>query len=157
MLSLIAAISKNNCIGKNGELPWSLPEDMKHFKEVTMGKAVIMGRKTWESIPEKFRPLKGREYIVITRQENYTVPEGVHVFHSLDEAINKNKDQETICIGGGELYKQVMEKADILYMTYIDRTVNECDTFFPHIDLNLWKERERDDRDGFSFVTYKRR
>ena len=85
-LSLIAALSENNCIGKQNALPWYLPEDLKHFKTITTDKIVLMGRKTWESLPEKFRPLPNRTNIIITRQTDFSVPESVHVFASIDEA-----------------------------------------------------------------------
>lgn len=156
-LSLIAAVSKNNCIGKNGELPWHIPEDMKHFKAVTKDKVVLMGRKTWESIPEKFRPLPKRKNVIITRKEDYRAPEDVDVFHSVKEALDSYKDQNIICIGGGEIYSLCMKDADRLYMTHIDKQVDACDTFFPHIDTEIWKETEREDHDGFSFVTYERK
>jgi dihydrofolate reductase len=156
-LSLIAAVSKNHCIGKDGELPWHLPEDMKHFKDLTIGKVVLMGRKTWESIPEKFRPLPRRTNVIVTRQMDYAAPEGVEVFHALDEALAAHKNDDVICIGGGELYREVIEKADTLHMTHIDREVYDCDTFFPEIDPAIWRESARDERDGFSFVTYERK
>lgn len=155
-LSLVAAVSSNQCIGVQGRLPWDLPDDMKHFKEVTMGKTVLMGRKTWESIPEKFRPLPGRNNIVITRQDMYPVPDEVEVSHSLDAVLRAHQSDDLICIGGGELYRQVMEKAEKLFITHVDQVVEACDAFFPKIDPTVWKETEREDHAGFSFVTYER-
>lgn len=154
-LSLIAGISKNNCIGKNGQLPWNIPEDLKHFREMTAGKTVLMGRKTWESLPEKFRPLPKRTNIIITRQTDYPVPVGVEVYATIDEATAKHPDEEIMVIGGAEIYRQTIAKADTLYMTHIDQTV-DGDAFFPEIDLNVWKEQEREDHEGYSFVTYKK-
>lgn len=154
-LSLIAAIAENNCIGKGGELPWNIPEDMKHFKDVTTGHPVLMGRKTWESIPEKFRPLPKRKNIIITRQTDYAIPVDVKLYSSIEDAMNAHADEEIMVIGGAEIYKQTIDIADTLYITHVARTV-DGDAFFPDIDDAVWKETERDDRDGFSFVTYKR-
>lgn len=153
MISLIAAISQNNCIGKNGTLPWHLPEDMQHFKKITSGKTVFMGRKTWESIPDKFRPLPGRKNAVITRQEKYSVPDGVEIYASIDAALKHLRDEDVCVIGGGEIYTQTIAKADTLYITHVDQDV-DGDAFFPEIDMTIWKEHGRDDREGYSFVTY---
>ncbi len=154
-ISLIAAISENNCIGKDGDLPWHLPEDMKHFKEKTKGKIVLMGRKTWESIPEKFRPLPHRKNIVITRNPEYAVPKDVDLFQNINDAISKYPNQEIVVIGGGQIYNQTMDIADTLYITHVHEQVNG-DAFFPEIDLNTWHETERDERDNLAFVTYKK-
>ncbi|OGL74429.1 diacylglycerol kinase [Candidatus Uhrbacteria bacterium RIFCSPHIGHO2_12_FULL_60_25] len=151
-ITLIAAISKNNVIGTEGRLPWHIPEDMKHFKTLTMGKVVLMGRKTWESIPEKFRPLPGRTNVIITRQPDYPVPTGVQTFQSTDDAL-KN---DVMVIGGAEIYRQTIDRADRLEITYVDRVI-EGDATFPAIDPSVWKEIAREDRDGLSFVTYARR
>ncbi len=155
-LSIVVAVSKNHCIGKNGKLPWRIPEDMRHFRDLTMGKIVIMGRKTWESIPEKFRPLPGRKNIVITRQEHYTVPDNVEVFNDLDHALLAHRGEDKVCIGGGEIYKQCMKTADLLYITHVDQEVKDGDAFFEPINKKDWKEKEREDHEGFSFVTYER-
>lgn len=155
-LSIIAAVSANNCIGKNGELPWHIPEDMKHMKAITMGKVLIMGRKTWESIPEKFRPLPGRKNVIITRQENYPAPDTVPVFHELDHALAAHRGMEVICFGGSALYEACMPIADRLYITHVHKEVDACDAFFPRIDPEIWKETEREDHEAFSFVTYER-
>ncbi len=155
MITLIAGIAQNNCIGKNGTLPWHLPEDLKHFKELTTNKTVIMGRKTWESLPEKFRPLPNRKNVVITRQDDYTVPEGVLTFSSTTDAFAQLSTEDVFIIGGAELYKQTIDHADALEITHIDQTV-EGDAFFPEIDLSVWKEVWRENHDGFSFVRYER-
>lgn len=155
-LSLIAGISQNNCIGLNGQLPWHIPEDLKHFREVTSGKTVLMGRKTWESLPEKFRPLPNRINIVITRQTDYSVPAGVEVYATIDEAVAAHPNEEIMVIGGAEIYKQTIDKAEKLYVTHVNQAV-DGDAFFPTIDLTVWQENEREDRDGFSFVTYTRK
>ena len=96
-VTLVAAVAKNGCIGKDGHLPWHLPEDMKHFKELTTGKVVVMGRKTWESLPEKFRPLPDRKNVVVTRQEGYGVPAGVELTSNLEDYLDLNFDEE-ICV-----------------------------------------------------------
>lgn len=155
MLSLIAAISENNCIGKSNSIPWYLPEDLKHFKKLTTGKVVVMGRKTWESIPEKFRPLPNRKNVVITRNTQLVFPSGVEVYQNIKEALRKHQNEEVVIIGGGELYTQTIESADTLYITHVHRMV-EGDIFFPQIDTKLWKEVDREDHQEFSFVTYKR-
>ena len=153
MLSLIAAISENNCIGKDNALLWNIREDMKHFKDVTSGNIVLMGRNTWESIPEKFRPLPNRKNIVITRDMNYEVPEGVEIYSSIDEALEKYKNENVFIIGGASIYKQTIEIADQLFITEVHQ-VFEGDAFFPEIDKNVWQEVEREDYEGFSFVEY---
>jgi len=156
MLSLIAAISENNCIGKDNSLPWNIPEDMKHFKDITTGHIVLMGRNTWESIPEKFRPLPNRKNIVITRDIKYMVPEGVEVYSSIDEALEKYKNENVFIIGGASIYKQTIDQADKLYITEVHQQV-DGDAFFPEIDKNVWQEVEREDHEGFSFVRYIRK
>lgn len=162
ILSLIAAIGKNNELGKENKLLFSLPEDMKHFKEVTTGHPVLMGRKTFESIG---RPLPNRRNIVITRDMNYQA-DGIEVVHSLDEALeqSKNTEEEIFVIGGGEMYKQALPFADKLYLTFVETSVDNADTFFPEFDANEWEEvsKERHEADDkhqwpFTFVEYKRK
>lgn len=161
ILSLIVAASENNVIGKNNVLPWKLPDDLRHFREMTKGKPIIMGRKTFESIG---RALPDRLNIVITRQEDYE-REGVVRAESLDDAIDIAKEsnaQETCVIGGGEIYKQAMEKADRIYLTQVHATL-EGDTYFPEIDESVWaiaskEEHSKDDAHEyeFTFITYQR-
>ncbi len=153
MLTLIAAISKNNCIGKDGKLPWSLPEDMKHFKDITSGKTVLMGRKTWESLPERFRPLPNRHNIVITRQVGYVVPEGVDRYTSVTDALADHAADDLVVIGGAEIYVQTIGQADVLEITSVDQIV-EGDAFFPTIEPTQWQEVSRQDHPGFSFIRY---
>ncbi len=155
-ITLVAAISKNNCIGKNGELPWNISEDLKRVKALTLGKVLIMGRNTWESIPEKYRPLPGRTNIVITRNTDYTLPEEVERFTSIAEAIDAYKSEEIVSFGGEGIFREMITYADTLEITYVDQTVDLCDAYFPEIDMNVWKEVWREDHDGFSFVTYTR-
>lgn len=153
MITLVAALSQNNCIGNNGKLPWHIKEDMEHFKRITARHIVLMGRKTWESIPEKFRPLLDRKNIVISRQESYIVPEGVEVYSTLEGALQKYPNENIMVIGGAEIYKQVFPQANILEITHVHAHV-EGDAFFPEIDRNIWQEKKREDFEKFSFVTY---
>ncbi|MCC6563764.1 dihydrofolate reductase [Candidatus Uhrbacteria bacterium] len=156
MIILVAAVAKNGCIGNQGQLVWRNKEDMAHFKEVTTGKAVVMGRKTWESIPPKFRPLVGRLNVVITRQAAYQLPEGVLHYSSPEEAFENLKGRDSAVIGGAEIYRLALPFAERLELTEIDSEF-EGDTFFPTIDRNVWKEKKRITHDGFSFVTYEKR
>jgi dihydrofolate reductase len=152
-IALIAAVAENNCIGTTGQLPWYLPEDLKHFKALTTGNTVLMGRKTWESIPETFRPLPNRHNIVITRQHDYPVPKGVDVCASPEEALTKFGGETIFVIGGAEIYVHMLNRADTLHITHVHRTV-DGDTFFPVIDAAQWKEVRREDHDEYSFVDY---
>ena len=138
MISLIAAVSKNRVIGKENRLPWKLPNDLKYFKQITLGKTIVMGRKTFESIG---RPLKERRNVVLTRDLNWK-HQGVEVIHSLED-IQKLCGEEVMIIGGEELYKQTIDFADRLYITYIDH-IFEGDAFFPEIDFEDWKLIKRE-------------
>lgn len=156
-LTLIAAVAKNGCIGKDGRLPWRIPEDLKRFKMLTTGHTVLMGRKTWESIPEKFRPLPDRTNIVLTKQTDYDLPVDVERFDSLEKALAAHQFEEDVfVIGGARIYEQTMGAADRLMITEVDQTI-EGDAFFPKIDPEQWLETEREPHDGFAFVTYHRR
>ncbi len=139
--SIVVAVSDNNAIGKAGNLLWRLPRDMQYFKEVTWGHHVIMGRKTWESIPPKFSPLPGRVNIIVTRQPGY-IREGCKVVKSLEEGIEFARqagEQELMIIGGGEIYKQALQQADKIYLTRVKNTFTDADTFFPELNENQWK------------------
>lgn len=156
-LILIAAVAKNNVIGKSNSLPWYVPEDLKHFKEVTTGHTVLMGRKTFESIIARLhKPLPNRKNVVITKRAEYNVPEGVELYHSIDEALNKHNDEPIYIIGGATLYAQTIEKADVLLITEIHKKY-EGDVFFPDIDKTVWQETERKNHGEYSFVTYERK
>jgi dihydrofolate reductase len=159
VLTLIAAVARNGVIGIANRLPWQLPADLKHFKELTTGHAVIMGRKTWESLPAKFRPLPGRRNIVVTRNGEYAA-EGATVSASLPGALALANGDEAFVIGGAELYKAALPLADRLQLTEIDATY-DGDTWFPAIDTARWREIAREthrDDSGFryAFVTYQR-
>ncbi len=135
-VSIIVAMAKNRVIGKDNDMPWHLPADLKHFRKVTTGKPIIMGRKTYESIG---RPLPKRHNIIISRNSDYKV-EGCDIVASLEEAVEKAGEvDELFIIGGGFLYNQLINDADKLYLTFIDLEV-EGDTFFPEYEhLNLTK------------------
>jgi len=157
MIALVAAVSKNGVIGAKNDLPWYLPEDLKHFKMLTTGKTVLMGRKTFESIMNRLgKPLPNRKNVVVTRDQNYVVPDGVLVFNTVEDALNALKNEEVMVAGGGEIFKQTVARADTLYITEVDREV-EGDVYFPKINPARWKEIEREPHEGFSFVTYAHR
>ncbi len=157
----IVAIASDGAIGRQGDLLCHMPADMKHFKEVTMGHSIIMGRKTFESFPR--RPLPGRQNIVITRNTGWKHP-GVTVVHSLDEAITAAETDTAFIIGGAQVYEQAMPLVEVLHLTLIHARWATADAFFPTIDMREWEEVERehhasDHRNAyeFDFITLKRR
>jgi dihydrofolate reductase len=140
-LNLIFARARNGVIGHNNTLPWHLPEDLAHFKATTLGQPVIMGRKTWDSLPVKFRPLPGRMNIVVTRQTDWH-SDGAHVVHSVDEALQACPTQaQPWVIGGAELYRLAMPLAKRVVVTEIDADY-EGDAFAPELDAS-WQEASR--------------
>lgn len=159
ILTAMVAAAENNAIGKDNDLLWHLPKDMKFFKSTTSGHAVIMGRKTLESFK---RPLPNRENIVITRQMDYR-PEGVHIVHSLDEAIalaKKLENEECFVLGGGEIYKQSIHLCDRVYLTRVHATFEDAEAFFPELNLNEWTEAWReehpaDERHSYAFTFFR--
>ena len=161
MISLIAAVARNRVIGEDNQLLWHLPQDMRHFRETTRGKPVIMGRKTWESLPESFRPLPGRHNIVVSRNPAYIAP-GATLVGSLAEAIDQTeKADEVFVIGGEALYRQALPLAQRLYLTEIDQDF-QGDAFFPEFIPEDWQEVSRESPPvaqvpQFSFVLYQRR
>ncbi|MEW6469301.1 MAG: dihydrofolate reductase [Bacteroidota bacterium] len=158
IVSAIVAVSENNVIGKDNRLVWHLPEDIRFFKEKTMGHCVVSGRKNYESIPEKFRPLKGRTNIVVTRQKDYEAP-GAIVVHSVEEAIAVAKEKgekELFIIGGAEIYNQTMEVTDRLYLTRVFHTF-EGDAYFPEVPVAEWEQESyilhtKDSRHAYDFA-----
>lgn len=140
IISLISAMGRNRVIGINNTLPWRLPADLKHFKQITLGKPVLMGRKTYESIG---KPLPGRTNIIISRDSDYQVP-GCIVVHSIDAALAAADHNEVMVIGGAALYEQMLPRADRLYLTLIDEDF-KGDAWFPEINYAQWQERERFD------------
>ncbi len=163
---VIAAVAQNNAIGKNNAIPWHIKEDFLHFKEKTMGFPVIMGDKTYDSLPKK--PLPGRENIVCTLIKDYKA-EGAKIFHDFNKAIGyvkKKNIEKAFIIGGATIYKLGMQIADIFELTRIYHDY-DADTFYPEIDFNKWETVNKEDHEGmdvknkikvkFSFTTYKRK
>ncbi|MGC0151597.1 dihydrofolate reductase [Chromobacterium vaccinii] len=157
MLTLVAAMAANRTIGVDNQLPWHLPEDLKHFKAATLGKPVIMGRKTWDSIG---RPLPGRRNIVVTRQADWRA-DGAEVAHSLEQAMALAGDVDEVClIGGAELYRQAIAIADRLCLTEIGRDY-DGDAHFPVFAADEWREESRQPAVSaaglaYAFVDYRR-
>ena len=157
IILLIAAVSENNVIGKDNNLPWHLPTDMKYFRDTTMGHCVIMGRKNYDSIPLKYRPLDGRTNIVVTRQKDFKA-DGCIVVNSIEDALKeckKKNETEAFIIGGADIYNQTMDIADKIHYTKIHHTF-EGDAFFPVIDESKWKlvskkDVSTDERNKFNF------
>ena len=156
MITLIAAISKNNCIGKDNAIPWDIPEDMKRMREITKGKVLIMGRKTWESIPENRRPLPQRTNVIITRDKNYPLPPDAERFDSVNEAVAAHKNEDIVGFGGQRIFEEMISIADVLDLTLVDQNIENCHAFFPVIDPKVWKEIWREDHSDFAFVSYHR-
>jgi len=164
--ALIVARARNGVIGRNGQLPWHLPGDLKYFKQATMGKPIIMGRKTWDSIG---RPLPGRLNVVVTRDRSWPEPQGASVVYSLDDALTKARAHaeldgvdEVVVIGGAELYRLAMPEIDRMYITEVHAEVSG-DTYFPDVELSDWQELGREDFTAadnnpydYSFVVYQR-
>lgn len=158
-IALIAAMAENRVIGRENRLPWRLPADLRRFKSVTMGKPVIMGRKTYESIG---KPLPGRSNIVVTRDPDYRAP-GCQVVHSLGQALEAGAGHaEVMVIGGAELYREALGRAERMYLTLIRAEV-EGDTLFPDIEPQQWRELEREshcadekNQYDYDFVTLQR-
>lgn len=160
-MTIIVAAAENNAIGKDNKLIWRLSDDLKRFKNLTSGHHIIMGRKTFESFP---KPLPNRTHIVISRNSNYQVPEGVIVVNSLETAIKLAKnDTQPFVIGGGEIYKQAIFLANKIELTRVHHSF-DADTFFPTVDVSVWKEtsavfNKKDDANEFdyTFYTYERK
>jgi dihydrofolate reductase len=158
-ISLVLAMASNGVIGVEGRIPWRIPEDMKHFKAVTMGKPIVMGRKTWDSFPKK--PLPGRANIVITRDRGWR-GEGAVSVHSLDEAVVRAPDASEIAvIGGAEIYKLALPRADLIHLTEVHGDF-AGDTHMPPFEPSVWHETAREDHRtaeglAYSFVMLERR
>lgn len=158
MISLIAAMARNRVIGRDNAMPWHLPADLAHFKRVTLGKTIIMGRHTFESIG---RALPGRKNIIISRQEGYRAEDCI-VVNSVDAALDAADSDEVMIIGGGQLYADMLHRADRLYLTLIDAEL-DGDTYFPDYEVYDWREIERethgpDEKNtyAYAFVTLER-
>ncbi|MCF6137327.1 dihydrofolate reductase [Pseudalkalibacillus berkeleyi] len=158
MISLLFAMGSNRVIGKDNDLPWHLPEDLKWFKKVSTGHTIIMGRKTYESIG---KPLPNRKNVIVTTDQSYEA-EGCVVTHSIEEALQQSGDEKVV-IGGTQIFKQVLDQTDRIYMTYIDEEF-EGDTFFPELDDSNWilKSKEKGIKDeknpyDYYFMIYDRK
>lgn len=164
--ALIAAMSQNRVIGRNNQLPWHLPGDLKYFKQATMGKPIIMGRKTWDSIG---RPLPGRMNVVISRNPEWKAPAGTVGAPSLNEALKKacahaelEGGDEVMIIGGGQIYAEALATVDRMYITKVHADI-DGDAFFPEVNWEEWEEIGREDFSAsdnnpydYSFVVYQR-
>ncbi len=162
-VSLIVAMDAQRGIGKNNDLMWHLPKDMQFFKETTQGQIVVMGRKNYDSIPEKYRPLANRLNVVLTRNTTFQAPNCM-VFHSLQDCLEhfKNEDERTVfIIGGGEIYRMALDEAVVseMYITNVHQTY-EAETFFPEFKEEMWDhqvlfESEKDERHEAAFTVNK--
>lgn len=151
MISIIVAMSSDRAIGCNNALPWHIPEDLKHFKQITMGHTIIMGRKTFESLPHGALP--GRRNVVLSRTIKSI--DGAEVYTSLDKAVAScKKDGEIFIIGGASVYAKALPITDKLYITLIDNNPNKADAFFPEININKWVETKKEKHEGFSFYEF---
>ena len=148
-LILIAAFSENRVIGYQGKIPWKIPEDLKHFRQLTLNHPIIMGRKTYESIG---KPLDKRKNIVLTKDGKFN-PSGVIVCHSLEEALKNCGNEETYIIGGEQIYKQAISHATRLELTKVKGNY-QGDAFFPEIDYSVWHKTKEEDYSNYSFLTY---
>ena len=165
-VSIIVAMTRQRAIGFKGDMPWKMEmkADLRHFKETTMGHPIIMGRKTFESFPKS--PLPGRQNIVVTRNKDYAVPEGVTVVSSIEEALEvADGAEEVFVIGGAQIFSQSLHLADKLYVTIVEgHDFLNADTFFPEIDPDLWQleskeHHEADDKNKYpySFTVWTRK
>ena len=161
MISLIVAIAQNGAIGNNQELLCHLPNDLKRFKAITLGHTIVMGRRTYESLPKGALP--GRTNVVVSRQADVAW-ENTIVAHTIDEALANSESSELFIFGGATLYEQTLQRANRLYITHIHHAFEQADTFFPAIDYDQWRDIEREEHKAderhpydYSFVTYERK
>ncbi|MDR3272155.1 MAG: dihydrofolate reductase [Flavobacteriaceae bacterium] len=161
--TIIVAVDENNAIGKDNRLLWHLPDDLKRFKKLTQNHAVIMGRKTFESIG---RPLPNRLNIVVSQNSKYSVPDGVQLVHSLEEAVEEAEkySKNLFVIGGGKIYDQMVNLADTIEMTLVYTKIKEADTFFPELNPKIWQKtfeefHQKNEKHlyDFTFLTYEKR
>ena len=156
-LAIIAAVADNGVIGKNNDLPWHLPEDLKRFKKLTIGHPCIMGRKTFDSIMSRLgKPLPDRTSIVISRQTDLDLPDDVELYHSIDDAIAAHANDALMVIGGEQIYQLTLPLADTLFMTHVHQTIPDGDAFFPPIDKTQWQVVEEEKHDGYDFFEYRK-
>jgi len=157
-LTFVVAVAKNRVIGSHNSIPWYIPEDLKHFKDATIGKPVLMGKNTFDSIVKHLgKPLPDRKNIVVSRDPGFQPPEGVVLYRSLEEALERLKNEpEVMVAGGGQIYAQLINKADKLMLTEVHKEI-DGDVLFPEYDKSEWRETKREDRDEFSWVDYARK
>jgi dihydrofolate reductase len=161
--SIICAMAKNRAIGIDNQLPWRLPADLAHFKAITLGHPIIMGRNTFESLPGR-KPLPGRQSIVMTRDASFAAPEGILVARSLDHALDlADESEEVFFIGGAHIYNQAIDMVDRIYLTEVQTRING-DAWFPEFGDENWIETSREKRKtdeknayNMAFVVYDRR
>ena len=161
MISIIVAVSEDWGIGKDNELLWHISEDLKRFKKLTFGNTVIMGKKTWESLPR--RPLPGRKNIVLTDDPQEVIDSSITAYSIKDALSKSEKNEEIFIIGGGSIYRQFMPIADRLYITHVHK-IAPADIYFPEIDLNIWEITEKEEfKNGendsipYTYTIYERR
>jgi len=163
IVSAIVAVAENGAIGRDNQLPWHLPEDLKFFKRTTMGKPVLMGRKTYDSLG---KPLPGRLNIVVSNNKHLQLPDGVLLYHDLQKALERLEEEatdEVFIIGGGKIFAETIHLLDQLYITKVHTDIADANAFFPHIDHSQWKlvweeEHLADEKHAypFTFQHYKR-
>ncbi len=159
-VSLVAAVARGGVIGHDGTIPWRLPEDLRHFRELTTGHPVVMGRRTWDSLPDRFRPLPGRRNVVVTRDPAWHAA-GAERAASLDDALRRLQElPHVFVVGGGQLYAAALPLADELLLTEVDVLV-EGDAFFPPFDRTVFQEESREQHVSetgvpYAFVRYRR-
>jgi len=153
-VSLVVAVGTNGVIGRDGVLPWARTGDLAHFKSLTMGHALVMGRRTYDSIG---RPLQGRTSVVLTRQEGWAAPAGVIVCHDLHTALRQAMvvDPEVFVVGGAQVFAETLPLADRLVVTHVDQAP-DGDTYLPDVDWTCWQEASREQHEGFAIATYLR-
>ncbi len=160
-VTIVAAVAANGVIGRDGGLPWHLPEDLHHFRDLTLGAPVVMGRRTWDSLPDRFRPLPGRRNIVVTRMPTWSAPGGERAASLAAALVLAGDAPAVFVVGGASLYAEALPVADRLVLTELG-IAPDGDTRFPAWDRSAFEEVERDDRVSaagtpFAFVTYRRR
>ena len=150
--TIVVAVASNGVIGRDNAMPWHLPDDLRHFKQLTLGRTLLMGRRTFDAIG---RPLPGRRTVVLTRDRDWAHP-GVEVIHHLDEARRLLRTGDVVLAGGGELYAALLDEIDVVELTEVHQHV-DGDTRFPELDGDTWDEETRAEHDGYAFVRYRRR
>lgn len=157
LISAIVALAENNAIGKDNKLPWHLPDDLRFFKRTTMGKPVLMGRKTFDSMG---KALTGRLNIVVSHQQDLKLPDGVLLYHDLNKAIQRlegEDNEEVFIIGGGKIFEETLDRTDRLYVTKVHTVIEDATAFFPEIDHSHWKlvweeRHEADEKHKYAFT-----